>query len=107
VKAFVQFYFLPILFVFPVCLQNCKAQNYLHSTYLINSLPEVMGFEKMTLNEIRLDSILDESHRNQLKRINEGNAVVKGISGIDSQKTVNNIREGQLNYDENRSRYKT
>jgi hypothetical protein len=106
VKVFVKYYLFQVLFVFVVCITNCNAQKYLHSTYLVDTLPEVMGFEKMTINEIRLDSILDESNRNRLIRINEGNAVIKGISSIDSQKSVNNIRESILNYDENRSRYK-
>jgi hypothetical protein len=77
VKVFAKYYLFQVLFVFVVCITNGNAQKYLQSTYLVDTLPEVMGFERMTINEIRLDSILDESNRNHLRRINEGNAVIK------------------------------
>ena len=84
---------------------SCNGQNRNNSEYNIGVIPNIEKFEKMTQNEIRIDTLKLKAHNRSLQSMIGGTAFVKGISEKDKQESIEYENIKDQRYKDNRSRY--
>lgn len=99
----IKYPFLTISFVF--WITNCNGQNKYHSEYSIGTIPNIAKFEKMTEQEIHIDTLLDKLNKETLKGILDNIAFIEGVSEKEKQEHIDYQKTIYQRYKDNRSRY--
>ena len=74
-----------VIVSFFLCFTSCNEQNKCNSEYDIGVIPNIGKFEKMTQDEIRIDTLKLEAHNSSLQSMLDGTAgcrtvFIEGIS---------------------------
>lgn len=94
-----------VIVSFFLCFTSCNGQNKNNSEYNIGVIPNIGKFEKMTQNEIRIDTLKLNAHNRSLKSMLDGTAFIKGVSEKDKQESIEYENIKYQRYKDNRSRY--
>ena len=87
------------------CFTSCNGQGKFNSEYNVGIIPNISKFEKMTQNEIRIDTLKNKHHIESLQSMIDGTAFIEGVSEKDKQESIEYEKIKFQRYKDNRSRY--